>query len=132
MDYNGFIGEILKLDNKIRYSGIYHTGLEKIYEKMQKGVSRFSEKEQTIDAIIHEYMRWKARKHYSFEIGELNYAITKYEKINRITMPIHEKAFLMINTEPELNPESFIEKVKKLIIKYSDDPNYVPKTPYMG
>ena len=132
MDYNGLIAEILKINPKIRYSGVYHTGMEKIWEKMKKGESRLSEKEQTIDTIIHEYMRWKARKHFLDEIGELLYSFTKYEKINRITIPVHPQALLMINTEPEQEPEEFMAEIKGLIIKYSDDPNYVPKTPYMG
>ena len=125
-------GDILKLSPKIRYSGVYHTGMEKIFEKLQRGITRLSDKEQTTDTLIHEYMRWKARKNYSSEIGELLYSITKYEKLNRIIIPAHQQALLMINTESDQDPEEFFEDIRKLIIKYSDDPNYVPKTPYMG
>jgi hypothetical protein len=132
VNYNSLNSEILKINSKIRYAGVYHTGSEKIYEKMQKGISRLSDREQTLDTLIHEYMRWKARAHYSSEIGELMYSVTKYEKINRLTIPVHHQALLMINTEPDLEADEFIGDVKKLSIKYSDDPNYTPKTPYMG
>jgi hypothetical protein len=132
VNYNSLNSEILKINSKIRYAGVYHTGSEKIYEKMQKGISRLSDREQTLDTLIHEYMRWKARAHYSSEIGELMYSVTKYEKINRLLIPLHSKALLMINTEPELEPNEIVDEVTKLIEKYSDDPNYTPKQVYLG
>ena len=77
-------------------------------------------------------MRWKSRTNYSSEIGEPMYTITKYEKINRLLIPLHSKALLMINTEPELEPNEIVDEVTKLIEKYSDDPNYTPKQVYLG
>ncbi len=132
MDYNGLNNKILKLNSKIRYAGIYHVGNIQIYEKIQKGITRLSEKEKTQDTLIHAYMRWKSRKNYSSEIGEPMYTITKYEKINRLLIPLHSEALLMINTEPELEPNEIVDEVTKLIEKYSDDPNYTPKQAYLG
>jgi len=77
-------------------------------------------------------MRWKGRQHYSSEIGEPMYTITKYTKINRLTIPLHEKALLMINTEPELEPREIVNDIINLIKKYADDPNYTPKQVHLG
>jgi hypothetical protein len=77
-------------------------------------------------------MRWKGRQHYSSEIGEPLYTITKYAKINRITIPLQEKALLMINTEPELEPREIVNDVINLIKEYSDDPNYTPRQVHLG
>jgi len=60
------------------------------------------------------------------------YSITKYAKINRLTIPVNKKALLMVNTEPELEIHEIIEDIIKLIAKYSDDPGYTPKTVYLG
>ncbi len=132
MDYNSLNSEILKLDSKVRYAGAYRPGNVEIYEKIQKGITRLSAKEKTLDTLIHAYMRWKGRQHYSDEIGDPLYTITKYAKINRITIPLHEKALLMINTEPELEPREIVNEIINLIKKYSDDPNYTPKPVHMG
>ncbi len=132
MNYNRLNSQILKLNSKIRYSGIYHIGIVQIYEKIQKGITRLAANEKTQDTLVHAYMRWKARRHYSSLIGEPLYTITKYEKINRITIPLHSKALLMVNTEPELEPREIFDDVIKLIQKYSDDPDYSPKQAYMG
>ena len=77
-------------------------------------------------------MRWKTRQHNTDAIGEPMYTITKYAKINRIVIPLHSKALLMMNTEPELEPQEVVDDLVKLIKKYSDDPNYTPRQVYLG
>ena len=132
MDYDSLNSKILKLNSKIRYAGIYHIGIVKIYEKIQKGITRLSDNEKTQDTLVHAYTRWKARQHYSSVIGEPMYTITKYTKINRLTIPLHPKALLMINTEPALDPDDIIKDVIKLIKKYSDDQDYTPRRVHLG
>ncbi len=132
MDYNSLNKDILKLNSKIRYSGVYYTGNVQLFEKVQKGVTRLFDKEKTQDTFIHSYMRWKTRQQDSSVVGEPVYSITKYGKINRLTIPCSSKALLMVNTESELEPHEIVDDVIKLIKKYSDDPNYTPKKVYLG
>ena len=132
VDYNSLNSDILKLNPKIRYSGVYHTGNIQIFEKIQKGITRLAAIEKTQDTLIHAYMRWKTRQHNTDAIGEPMYTITKYAKINRIVIPLHSKALLMMNTEPELEPQEVVDDLVKLIKKYSDDPNYTPRQVYLG
>ena len=132
MDYNSLNKDILNLNPKIRYSGVYYTGNVQLYEKVQKGITRLFNKEKTLDTFIHAYMRWKTRQHDSPVIGEPQYTMTKYAKINRLTIPCSSKALLMVNTEPELGPHEIVDNVIELIKKYSDDPNYTPKQVYLG
>ncbi len=100
MDYNSLNSDILKLNPKVRYAGIYQTGNIQIWEKLQKGITRLFDKEKTNDTLIHAYMRWRTRQHDSEIIGQPMYSITKYAKINRLTIPANKKALLMLNTEP--------------------------------
>ena len=132
MDYNSLNNDILKLNPKIRFSGVYHTGNVQLYEKVRKGVTRLFDPEKTQDTFIHAYMRWKTRQHDSSIIGEPIYTMTKYGKINRLTIPCSSKSLLMVNTESELEPHEIIDDIIKLIKKYSDDPNYTPKQVYLG
>jgi hypothetical protein len=60
------------------------------------------------------------------------YSITKYEKINQLTILLHSKALLMLNTEPELEPDELIDDLIELIKKYSDDPDYTPRRVHLG
>ncbi len=132
MDYNSLNSDILKLNSKIRYAGIYQTGNIQIWEKIQKGITRYFDKEKTNDTLIHAYMRWRTRQNDSPIIGQPLYSITKYAKINRLTIPVNSKALLMVNSEPELELHEIINDITDLIKKYSDDPDYTPKQVYLG
>ncbi len=77
-------------------------------------------------------MRWKTRQHDSSIIGQPMYSITKYAKINRLTIPANSKALLMVNSEPELELHEVVGGIIELIKKYSDDPDYTPKKVYLG
>jgi len=103
-----------------------------MWEKIQKGITRLFDKEKTNDTLIHAYMRWRTRQHDSEIIGQPMYSITKYAKINRLTIPANNKALLMVNTESDLEMHEIIDDIIKLIAKYSDDPDYTPKKVYLG
>ncbi|MCH7876782.1 MAG: hypothetical protein IIA20_00835 [Thaumarchaeota archaeon] len=132
MNYDKLNSDIIKLNPKIRYAGIYQTGNIQIWEKIQEGITRYFDKEKTNDTLIHAYMRWKTRQHDSNIIGEPLYSITKYAKINRLTMAVSSKALLMVNSEPELELHEIVKDITELIKKYSDDPDYSPRTAYLG
>ncbi len=132
MNYDKLISDIIKLNSKIRYAGIYQTGNIKIWEKIQPGITRLFDQEKTNDTLIHSYMRWKTRQHDSSIIGQPMYSITKYAKINRLTIPANSKALLMVNSEPELELHQVVDGIIELIKKYSDDPDYTPRKVYLG
>ena len=129
MDYNSLCKDILKINSKVRYAGVYSVENGQIYDKTQDGITRFLDKEQTHNSLIHAYMRWKTRQHHATIIGEPIYAMAKYAKVNRITIPASKSSLLMISTETDLEPHEIMDDVMNLIVKYSDDPDYVPHRP---
>ncbi len=132
MNYDKLNSDIIKLNPKIRYAGVYQTGNIQIWEKLQEGITRFFDKEKTNDTLIHAYMRWKTRQHDSDVIGQPLYSITKYAKINRLTMAASSKALLMVNSEPDLELHELVNDITELIKKYSDDPDYTPRKVHLG
>lgn len=127
MNFNKLCDEILKLDHQVRYAGVYNTTSGKVFEKMGKGRERMLDPEQTKSSLIHAFMRWKLRQQFAEAVGQPVYAMTKYTKINRITLPCGKDSLLNITTEMELEPHQIIDDVLKLIEKHSDDPNYEPR-----
>jgi len=132
MDYNKLCDEIIKLDEKIRYAGVYNTTNGKVYDKMAKERERLLSQEQTQNSLIHAYMRWKLRQQYAEFLGEPIYAMTKYTKINRITIPCGSNSLLMVSTEKDLEHQKIIDDVLNLIEKFPDDPNYTPRSPHLN
>ena len=57
MDFNKFCSEVLKLNPKIRFAGVYSTVNGNIWYKMQEGITKIFDDEQTKDSMVHGYMR---------------------------------------------------------------------------
>jgi len=120
MDYNGFCGEILKINPKVRYAGVYNTSSGDVYEKIAKEIERLFTKDQTKKSLTQAYMRWKTRESLSNISGKPIFTMTKYEKINRMTMPCGKNALLMVSIQSDLEPQTILPNVLKLIEKYGD------------
>ena len=124
MDYNKLCNTLLESNEKIRYVGVYNSFSGDVYEKMQNGTTRHFDKDQTKKSMTQAIMRWKTRKQFSSEIGEPEFAMTKYEKVNRITMSCGKDGLLMFSTEVDVHLCDIIEDVTKMVkqyVKESDD-----------
>ncbi|MCH2604634.1 MAG: hypothetical protein MKZ80_04500 [Candidatus Nitrosopelagicus sp.] len=118
MDYGKLCSELLELDSSIRYVGIYNSFSGDVYEKMQGGISRHFDKDQTRKSMTQAIMRWKTRMHFADEIGAPEYSMTKYGKVNRITMACGKDGLLMFSTEVDAHPCDVITNVTKVVNKY--------------
>jgi len=128
MDFNKFCNEVLKLNPKIRFAGVYSTANGNIWYKMQEGITKIFDDEQTKDSMVHGYMRWKNRMHVADLIGTPIYTMTKYPKINRITLPCGGNALIMISTQTDLEPVEIVDDVCELRKEYEDDKDYEPRS----
>jgi len=118
MDYGKLCSELLESNDNIRYVGVYNSYSGDVYEKMQGGIQRHFDKDQTKKSMTQAIMRWKTRKQFSAEIGEPEYAMTRYEKVNRITMACGKDGLLMFSTEIEVHLCDIIDDVIKVVKQY--------------
>ena len=121
MKYSKLCKELLDANEKIRYGGVYNSFSGEVYEKMQNGITRHFDKDQTKKSMTQAIMRWKTRKQFSAEIGEPQYAMTQYEKVNRVTMACGKDGLLMFSTEMNVHLCDIIDDVILLVKKYVDD-----------
>ena len=118
MDYSKLCNELLDSNEKIRYVGVYNSFSGEVYERMQNGISRHFDKDQTKKSMTQAIMRWKTRKQFSAEIGEPRFAMTQYQKVNRVTMACGEDGLLMFSTEMDVHLCDIIDDVTSLVDKY--------------
>ena len=119
MDYGKLCNELLESHDKIRYVGVYNSYSGDVYEKMQGGIQRHFDKDQTKKSMTQAIMRWKTRKQFSAEIGQPEYAMTRYEKVNRITMACGTDGLLMFSTEIEVHLCDIIDDVLKKVKQHA-------------
>jgi hypothetical protein len=117
MDYEKICDEILNCDDQIRYVGIYDYG--ELYDKMRPGISSYLSKEETEISLSHAVYRWSTRKKTSDKIGKPIFAVGRYEKIYRLTIPIGGAGLILISMELAANVNEIVDKVLAIQSKYS-------------
>ncbi|GFN39928.1 MAG: conserved hypothetical protein [Marine Group I thaumarchaeote] len=109
MDRDQFCNEILKIDDRIRFVGIYDEG--EFYFKMREGLTSYHTPEQTENSLVEAEYRWASRKKDAPNFGKPIFAMAKYEKIYRITIPIGTAGLIIVTTELNVNMEEIVEKI---------------------
>ena len=119
MDYEKICNEVLDCDNQIRYVGIYDYG--ELHDKMRSGISSYLTKEETEISLSQAIYRWATRKKTVSKIGKPIFAMTKYEKIYRATIPIGGAGLILISTELNADVNGIVDKILAIQSKYSEN-----------
>lgn len=117
MEKEKICDEILECDNKIRYVGIYDYG--ELYDKVQSGKKSLLSREETELSLSQAVYRWSTRKKTTDKIGKPIFALAKYEKIFRLTIPIGGAGLILISIELDADVNDIAEKILKIRDKYS-------------
>ncbi|MFB5635130.1 MAG: hypothetical protein ACE5RB_00705 [Nitrosopumilus sp.] len=117
MEYEKMCDQILDSDKKIRYVGVYDFG--ELYEKMRPGLKSHLTKEETEISLSQAVYRWSTRKKTADKIGKPIFALAKYEKIYRVTIPIGGAGLILISTELDIDVNSIVEKIITIKNQYS-------------
>ncbi|QDI89112.1 hypothetical protein Nisw_06030 [Candidatus Nitrosopumilus sp. SW] len=117
LEYDKICDEILECDKKIRYVGVYDYG--ELHDKMRPRTESFLSREETELSLSQAVYRWSTRKKTSDKIGKPIFAVAKYEKIYRVTIPIGGAGLILISTELDANVNEIVDKVLEIKNKYS-------------
>jgi len=117
MEYDKICDEILECDKKIRYVGTYDYG--ELYDKMRPGLKSHLSKEETELSLSQAVYRWSTRKKTAGKIGKAIFALAKYEKIYRVTIPIGGAGLILITTELDVDIIKIVDKILKIKNKYT-------------
>ena len=116
MDYEKICEQILNISETVRYVGIYDYG--ELHDKTRKGLQSYLTREETETSLSQAVYRWSTRKKISDKIGKPVFAMAKYEKIYRITVPIGGAGLILISTELNASISDIIDKILKIILEF--------------
>lgn len=109
MDYQKICDEVLGCDENIRYAGVYDYG--ELYERTRRGVENYMSRKETETSLSQAVYRWATRKKTSAKIGKPIYALAKYEKIYRITIPLGGAGLILVSAELGADVNSLVDKI---------------------
>ena len=85
---------------------------------MRPGLKSHLSKEETELSLSQAIYRWSTRKKTVEKIGNPLFALAKYEKIYRVTIPIGGAGLILITTELDVNVIEIVDKILKIKNKY--------------
>ena len=116
LEYEKICDEILACDEKIRYVAVYDFG--ELTDKIRPGLKCHLTREETVMSLSQAVYRWSTRKKTTEKIGKPVFALAKYEKIFRITLPIQGAGLILISTELDINMNELVDKILKIKSQY--------------
>jgi hypothetical protein len=109
VNVDGVCDNILKINLKIRYVGIYYQGA--YFSKTKPGMQSLLKEDEIKTSVVNAVKRWETRLVLAKSLGDAIYSMTKYEKVNRITFPIGEDGLILVSTEQDLDPNSISDEI---------------------
>jgi hypothetical protein len=115
MDYSSLCSQILALDSRIRFAGVCDDSGEIKHGGQREGVTNLLSPEETKRSNVQALARWALRNSLASKVGKGKYAMTEYEKIKRITIPLEESRLLLVTTEVDADHTTIIGKILNLL-----------------
>ena len=116
MTYDKICDEILEFNEKIRYAAVYDYG--ELHDKLRPGITSHLTREETETSLSQAIYRWSTRKKTADKIGTPIFALAKYEKIYRITVPIGGAGLILITTELDVDVNEIVDKTLEIRDEY--------------
>jgi hypothetical protein len=114
-----FSKELLKLDKTITWIGIANNFGVLLNVEYRRGLIPLLTEEENEEYASSTITRHKTRIKFESRIGKLIYALGRYQKLNRVTIPINENYYLLIALDTEVRDfdSTIMEKIIPIIKK---------------
>ena len=117
MNLEKMCNEIIQSDEDIALVAASYRAAS--YFKERQGVKSLQTKEDIEKSLADASLRWVTRRSQR-TLGEPLYAMAKYEKAKRITVPLGRYGIILCVLLPNSDAEKIATKLIKLAKKYSD------------
>ncbi len=101
----------MSLDRNIRMVTICDTDGKIMYSDHRSGVTNLLTPDESRKSLEMAVNAWKSRSQLATKIGKGKYVLAEYEKIKRITMPLGDRHFVYMTTEPQANHVNIISEI---------------------
>jgi hypothetical protein len=118
-----FSKEILNLDPSVRWMGVANKFGVLLNAEHREGLEQLMTEEENEEYAALTVTRHKTRIKFQTKIGDLIYAVGKYEKIIRVTIRINEEFFLLLTLDIDAKDYDsiLIQKVIPLVKRKKDE-----------
>jgi hypothetical protein len=114
-----FSKQILNLHGSIRWLGIANKFGVLVNVEQRQDLQPLLSEEENEEYASATVTRQKTRTKFEPKTGKLIYAVARYQKLNRATIPITDDYYLLISLDAELQnfDDLIMEKVIPIVVK---------------
>ena len=117
MNLENICDDIMKSNEDIMLVAVsYRT---EFHFKEREGAKSLQTREDIEKSLADASLRWVTRRSH-ITLGEPLYAMAKYEKAKRITLPLGRYGIVLCSVLPDSDAEIIALKLIKILKKYSD------------
>jgi hypothetical protein len=91
--FSVFVKKVRDLNKSIRWVGIANQSGILIKETYREGLKPLLSSEENLEYAVNTIARHKERIKYEAKIGKLEYSLVKYEKVNRMMIPLNDNNY---------------------------------------
>jgi len=106
--------QIINLDDSIRFAGICSSMGHLIQFKYKKGVSPLISKKEAEWAAFLSAVRIQTRTMFEHKLGKLQYSVSAYEKVKRLTVHLNDDNLLFVSFDNTKSENEILNKLFSL------------------
>ena len=111
---DNFCKQILEIDETIRFVVIADISTELVMSEYREGITPLLPGKESEMSLFQSIMRMDSREGEEDKLGKTIYAFTAFEKVKRVTIPLHDNYKLMISFDTSSNHEAIISKILQI------------------
>lgn len=96
-----FCSDVLATDRSVRWAGVVNKNGVIISQRTREGLKLILTEEENEEYAATAIARQKTRGRFESKIGKMYYALGRYEKLHRATIPIREDYYLLVTIDME-------------------------------
>jgi len=100
-DERKLVSMVLQGNKNARYAAVCDSEGKIISDEHRTNEENILTLEETKNMLLRAVQNWKIRENISPKVGKGQYAIVTYEKIKRITVPLHDDHLLFVSVDSD-------------------------------
>ncbi len=114
-DYDFICGEILKLDNEIRFVGIINGRGKLLAGGLRDGLKSLEDPKDDEMLFTEVALRARMRKEFDSQLGKVRFAMSVRDKVIIMSFPIGDDGILYVSANTELNYSKISDKILEML-----------------
>ena len=112
IDYNELTKQVLDISTQVRFAGVVNSKGELVTSGKKDDVEPLLDNDQVKMSIHYALQKRDLYTNLAYKIGNETAAITEYEKVTMISIPINSNELFLVSTEPRADYLAIIDYVR--------------------